>query len=288
MAQKREKHKKSAQKADAGKRSTRILWPLSIFAGAAGIAVLIFTLAGSRNPAAETLQEKTARRLDFEVVKDYPHDPEAFLQGLLFHDGFLYESTGLQGKSTLRRVDLSTGKTLQSVRLPEDVFGEGLALAGDRLIQLTWTSKLGFVYDVKSFALLRRFTYKTEGWGLACDGKMLILSDGSSNLTYLDPVAFSPERKLAVTMNGRPVDKLNELEFIEGRIWANVWTSDLIVCIDPDTGRVNSYLDLAGILPAQMRTGREDVLNGIAYDAKRKRIFVSGKLWPRLFEIRVK
>ncbi len=251
--------------------------------------IIALTLAfGTGDPAAKTAQEAEARRLGYEVLNVYPHDPNAFTQGLLWHEGFLYESTGLYGQSTLRKTDLPTGRVLKSIRLPSELFGEGLTVVGKRLIQLTWETGLGFVYDLDSFALVRRFTYKTEGWGLTYDGKMLIMSDGSSILTYLDSVTFSPMRKLAVTMNGRPIDNLNELEFIEGMIWSNVWQTDLILCINPGTGHVDSLLDLKGILPDNMRTGREDVLNGIAYDAQKKRIFVTGKLWPRLFEIRVK
>jgi glutaminyl-peptide cyclotransferase len=245
-------------------------------------------LAAGHHAFAENEEKPGARRLGFEIVNSYPHDPNAFLQGLVWHEGRLYESTGLYGQSTLRRVDLATGKILKSINLPPELFGEGLAAVGDRLIQLTWKSKLGLVYDRESFSLLRRFTYDTEGWGLAYDGKLLVMSDGSNKLTYLDPVTFLPVRKLAVTMNGRPVDNLNELEFIEGMIWANVWQTNLILSIDPGTGHVISYLDLSGILTDKMRTGKEDVLNGIAYDARQKRIFVSGKLWPRIFEIRVK
>jgi glutaminyl-peptide cyclotransferase len=252
------------------------------------IATRVLVLGSEKNLAARAEQGNSARRLDYEVVSFYPHDPDAFLQGLVWHEGSLYESTGLYGHSTLRRVDLSTGKVLKSISLPRDLFGEGLAIVGKRMIQLTWTSKVGLVYDLESFKLLRRFTYKTEGWGLAYDGKMLIMSDGSSSLTYLDPVTFAPMRKLAVTMNGHPADNLNELEFIEGMIWSNVWQTDMILCIDPVTGRVKSYLNLKGILPDNMRTGKEDVLNGIAYDAQKKRIFISGKLWPHLFEIRAK
>ena len=288
MDKKRLQPGKRARKPESGRRSAGFLWTKSIFLAVAGITALILAFGSAGDPAAKTAQEIGARRLFFEVVNDYPHDPHAFLQGLLWHEGCLYESTGLYGQSTLRRVDLATGRILQSIRLPSDLFGEGLALVGQHLIQLTWDSKLGFVYDRGSFALVRRFTYETEGWGLTYDGKMLIMSDGSSVLTYLDPVTFSPVRKLAVTMNGRPVENLNELEFIEGRIWANAWQTDLILCIDPGTGHVNSYLNLRGILPEKMRTGSEDVLNGIAYDARQKRIFVSGKLWPRIFEIRVK
>jgi glutaminyl-peptide cyclotransferase len=280
--------RKTACKTDIWKRSTGFRWSASILLVVAGIVALILAFGSGRNPAAETAPESGARRLDFEVVNNYPHDPNAFLQGLLWHEGCLYESTGLYGQSTLRRVDFPTGKILKSISLPSELFGEGLAMVGDRLIQLTWKSKIGFVYDRDTFMLVRRFTYETEGWGLTYDGKMLIMSDGSSYLTYLDPSTFSPVRKMAVTMNGRPIDNLNELECIEGTIWSNVWQTNRILCIDPRTGHVNSYLDLTGILPDKMRTGREDVLNGIAYDARQKRIFVSGKLWPRIFEIRIK
>ncbi len=287
MAEKKVRTGMSADRIESGKL-LRLMGSRSILLIMAGLASWILTCGYAASPEAQASRENFARRLDYEVIHDYPHDPNAFLQGLLWHAGYLYESTGQYGQSTLRRVDLSTGRVLKSIRLSPELFGEGLALAGRRLVQLTWTSKLGFVYDCDSFALLRRFTYQTEGWGLTCDGKMLIMSDGSSNLTYIDPVTFAPLRKLAVTMNGRPMDSLNELEFIEGAIWANVWQTNLILCIDPGTGRANTYLDLTGILPDKMRTGREDVLNGIAYDARKKRIFVSGKLWPRLFEIRVK
>jgi glutaminyl-peptide cyclotransferase len=288
MAKKQVHRKKSASNIESKKRSPWVLRLAGILLIVAVVLVLIFAFRSARNPAADPTRETVARRLDFEVVNEYPHDPSAFTQGLLWHEGYIYESTGLYDQSTLRRVDLPTGKILQSIRLPSDLFGEGLALAGDRLIQLTWKSKLGFVYDRDSFALMQRFTYDTEGWGITYDGHMLIMSNGSSDLTYLDPVTFSPVRKLAVTMNGRPIGNLNELEFIEGTIWANVWQTNWILCIDPGTGRANSYVDLGGLLPDKMRTGKEDVLNGIAYDTRQKRLFVSGKLWPRIFEIRTK
>lgn len=230
----------------------------------------------------------TARQLSYDVVGAYPHDPAAFLQGLVWYDGGFYESTGLEGRSTLRRVDFPSGNVVKSFPLAPDLFGEGLTLVSNRLIQLTWTSHRGFVYDRETFRLLREFHYDTEGWGITWDGKYLIMSDGSPVLTYLDPETFEPVRKLAVTMNGQPVANLNELEFIEGEIWANVWQSDVIVCIDPTTGQVASFLDLTGLLPASARTGTEDVLNGIAFDPQTKRIFVSGKCWPKLFEIRIR
>lgn len=265
-----------------GKR--RRLW-MTLF----GLGALLMTSTHGRvSLSAGTAPELAARRLGYEVINEYPHDPKAFLQGLVWNDGALYESTGLYGESTLRRVELETGRILKSTHLPANLFGEGLAVVGERLVQLTWQSKLGLVYDRNSFSVVKRFTYNTEGWGLAYDGKMLVMSDGTDVLTYLDPANYRPVRTVRVRMNGRPLDFLNELEFIDGAIWANVWMTDMIVCIDPESGRVHSYLDLKGILPAGRRKGDENVLNGIAYDAGKKRIFVGGKLWPLIFEIRVK
>lgn len=224
----------------------------------------------------------------YEIVNSYPHDPNAFLQGLVWYDNGFYESTGREGHSTLRRIEFPSGKVIKSVSLASDLFGEGLALVGDRLVQLTWKAHRGFVYDRESFKLLREFKYDTEGWGITYDGKNLVMSDGSSTLLYLDAETFQPVRRLNVTWNGRPQDNLNELEYIEGEIWANIWQQDYILRIDPKTGKVKSYLDMKNLLPPQLRTGNENVLNGIAYDSKTKRIFVSGKLWPRIFEIRLK
>lgn len=217
----------------------------------------------------------------------YPHDPAAFLQGLLWHDGGFYESTGLAGRSSLRRVEFPSGRVLRKTALSPELFGEGLALVGNRLVQLTWRSRLGLIYDRDTFKPMGRFAYQTEGWGLTYDGKNLIMSDGSDTLFYLDPTTYKPVRRLRVTLDAEPLRDLNELEWIEGEVWANVWQTDTIVRIDPRTGRVTSYLDLTGILKPSLRTGGEDVLNGIAYDAQKKRIFIGGKLWPRLFEIKV-
>jgi glutamine cyclotransferase len=229
-----------------------------------------------------------AERSDYEVVASYPHDPAAYTQGLVWWNGGFFESTGLYGQSSLRRVEFPSGKVLQQVRIDAELFAEGLALVDGRLIQLTWTTRRGFVYDRDTFKLEREFTYDTEGWGLAYDGKNLILSDGSSSLTLLDPQSFRRVGSLNVTMNGARLDQLNELEFINGEIWANVWMRDVIVRIDPASGRVSSYLDMTGLLPANQRRDSDDVLNGIAYDPETKRIFVGGKRWPRLFEIRLK
>ena len=263
-----------------------------LVATAAGFAFWWLTRANHSEQAATTAASKpaaepAARQLTYEVVNSYPHDPDAYLQGLVWYDNGFYESTGLYGHSTLRRVEFPTGRVVKSIDLASDLFGEGLALVGDHLVQLTWQAHRGFVYNRESFKLLREFAYDTEGWGLAYDGENLILSDGSSALFYLDPQTYQPVRKLHVTMNGRPITELNELEFIEGEIWANVWQGDLILIIDPATGQVKSFLNLKGILGPSDRKGTEDVLNGIAYDAEHKRIFVTGKLWPRLFEIRI-
>jgi glutaminyl-peptide cyclotransferase len=229
-----------------------------------------------------------APRLQWDVVASYPHDPSAFLQGLVWYEGGFFESTGLLGRSTLRRVEWPSGRVTRQVKLPADVFGEGLARVGDRLVQLSWKSGRGFVYDLATLRLLREFRYEGEGWGLAYDGTSLILSDGTDVLTYFDPERLTPTRKVSVTWNGWPLQRLNELEFIEGEVWANVWYTDYIVRIDPASGRVTSFLDLTGLFPPDRRLPEGAVLNGIAYDRATRRVFVSGKLWPLLFEIRVR
>jgi glutamine cyclotransferase len=287
--------KKNNYSKEPGKRS-RVTVILVSAAIVAASAILLFALtrSGSKETPGKANSNASgaalARQDDFEIVNSYPHDPGAFLQGLLWYNGAFYESTGSHepSASSVRRVEFPSGKVAQSVKLSPEYFGEGLALVDNRLIQLTWQSGKGFVYDRDTLRLLREFTYNTEGWGLTYDGKNLIMSDGSHVLTYLDPQTFQPVRKLSVTMNGRPVENLNELEFIEGEVWANVWHSDLILRIDPDSGRTNSFLNLKGILAPELRTDPEAVLNGIAYDPQSKRIFVSGKLWPRLFEIKLK
>ena len=220
-----------------------------------------------------------------EVLGSYPHDPKAFLQGWVWHDGGFYESTGLNGESTLRRVAFPSGEVTQKIDIPREYFAEGLAMVGDRLIQLTWRTKKGFVYDRATFAPLGEFTYQTEGWGLTYDGTSLIKSDGSSNLYFMDPNTFEVTRTLPVTLQGRPIEDLNELEWINGEVWSNVWHTDMILRIDPNSGQVVGVLDLTGLLPN--RSDDNDVLNGIAYDAETGRTFVSGKRWPLLFEIRV-
>ncbi|MBS0660884.1 MAG: glutaminyl-peptide cyclotransferase [Verrucomicrobia bacterium] len=224
----------------------------------------------------------------YEVVTSYAHDPQAFTQGLIWQDGAFLESTGLNGQSTLRRVEAATGKVLQSVPVEAEYFAEGMTVLGPRVYQLTWQHQKGFIYDLATFQRVGEFRYAGEGWGLTTDGKSLILSDGSAQLRFLDPQTFAVQRTVSVSVNGRPVDKLNELEFIKGEIFANVWMTDFVVRIDPADGSVTGIVDLSGLLPVVARPPEADVLNGIAYDAEKDRIFVTGKKWDRVFEIRLK
>lgn len=223
----------------------------------------------------------------YRVVHAYPHDAQAFTQGLIYLDGHLYESTGLNGQSTVREDDLETGRVIREISLPAQDFGEGLTNWGNTLIQLTWKKHVAFVYDRATFRLLKTFQYPWEGWGLTQDGKHLILSDGSDTLHFLDPNTFHEVRSLRVTANGHAVDQLNELEYIHGEIYANVWMTDKIARISPQTGKVLAWINLAGLLPEIEVRSRDAVLNGIAYDAAHNRLFVTGKLWPRLFQIEV-
>lgn len=224
----------------------------------------------------------------FEVVQSWPHDPNAYTQGLVYRDGKLYEGTGLNGQSSLREVELETGAVLRRHELERQHFGEGIALFKGRLYQLTWRSQVGFIYDAATFQQVGRFNYATEGWGLTDDGTSLIMSDGSSTLRFLDPATLAVQRTLRVTdAAGREIPMLNELEYVKGEIYANVYMQDDIARIDPATGRVTGWIDLSGLLPPGDRTGTENVLNGIAYDAARDRLLVTGKLWPRLFHIRL-
>ncbi|MFP3898054.1 MAG: glutaminyl-peptide cyclotransferase [Dehalococcoidia bacterium] len=221
----------------------------------------------------------------YTIVNTYPHDPDAFTQGLVFQDGTLYESTGGYAGSTLRRVDLQTGGILQVHELPDELFGEGITIWGNEIVQLTWKSGTGFVYDRRSFELLGEFHYSTEGWGITHDGECLIMSDGTSTLYFLSPETYEEIRQLEVFDNDGPVTRLNELEYIKREIYANVWQTDRIARISPDTGRVTGWIELQGLLTAQDRLEPVDVLNGIAYDSETERLFVTGKLWPKLFEI---
>lgn len=225
--------------------------------------------------------------LNYTVVREIPHDTEAYTQGLLLHDGSLYESTGLLGRSQLRRLDPETGAVLASISLPADRFGEGLALLGDRLYQLTWKSKVGYVYDVSTLALLDSFAYDSEGWGLTTNGTSLILGDGSSTLRVLDPETFEVIREIVVRDGNSPLGALNELEYARGHLFANVYQSDWIVRIDPESGSVLEWIDLADILSDNHRTPVTDVLNGIAYVESTGHLLVTGKLWPTMFELQL-
>jgi glutamine cyclotransferase len=230
----------------------------------------------------------TPREYAYSVVARYPHDPDAFTEGLVYDGGVLYEGTGLVGKSALRKVDLKTGNVEQNVPLPSPFFGEGIAIFGERIFQLTWQSRAGLIYDKSSFKPLGRFAYDTEGWGLTEDGMNLIMSDGTRTLYYLSPDNLNVVGRIEVT--GGPdavgVMKLNELEYVKGEIYANVWPTDFIVRIDPKSGAVTGWVNLGGILGKE-QSAKVDVLNGIAYDAQTDRLFVTGKLWPSLFEIKL-
>jgi len=253
----------------------------------AALVLLTACLAGSVLSALQRRDPVSAPVSSYQVVHVYPHDPEAFTQGLVFNGGLLYEGTGLNGRSGIRRVKLENGEVLQIQRLESQYFGEGIALVGDSIIQLTWQSGVGFVYDKTSFARTRTFTYAGEGWGLTYDGKRLIMSDGSSSLRFLDPGTLKETGRLTVKDGARPVERLNELEVVKGEILANIWQTDRIARINPATGHVAGWIDLAGLLDRRAAP-QADVLNGIAYDEKADRLFVTGKLWPQLFEIRLK
>jgi glutamine cyclotransferase len=222
----------------------------------------------------------------FVVKNSYPHDPKAFTQGLFFKDGFLYESTGRPGESSVRKVELSSGKVLRQADLAPELFGEGIAEVGNDIVGLTWTSQVGHVFDLKTFRLKRRFSYKGEGWGLASGAGKVYMSDGSAFIRVLTP-AMNEVRRFEVKADGKALERLNELEWVDGELFANVWGEDIIARIDPATGKVTGWIDLRPLLPAEKRgTASPDaVLNGIAYDSKRRRLFVTGKLWPTLFEI---
>lgn len=248
---------------------------------ARALAVLLLLIPGAAWAQRAPIQS-------YEVVASFPHDPGAFTQGLLFQDGVLYESTGLHGRSSIRKVDPATGKVLMKRDLEARYFGEGIVAWKDRLLEITWQDGLGFIYDLKTFEPKSTFTYRGEGWGLTHDGVRIIMSDGTADLRFLDPETLKETGRVRVTDGGGEVFNINEIEWVEGEVWANIWQTDWIARIDPKTGKVKAWVDLTGLLPAADRTGAEDVLNGIAYDAKGKRVLVTGKLWPKLFEIRVK
>ncbi|PCJ23588.1 MAG: glutamine cyclotransferase [SAR86 cluster bacterium] len=229
-------------------------------------------------------QEQTPR-YGFKVVNTYPHDINSFTQGLVYQDGFLFEGTGKKGQSFLSKINLNDADVLMSKRLSSRYFGEGIEIVNDKIYQLTWQAHIVFVYEKDSFEQIETHYNATQGWGLTWDGEALILSDGSATLQFMNPETFAPERKIEVTFNGNPVSQLNELEYINGEVWANVWQTNFILRIDPVTGLVNSIIDLSGLSEQTQLGSSEAVLNGIAWDAEQKRLFVTGKHWSNLFEI---
>lgn len=254
---------------------------VSIVSSADAVSSLLPARGFSHYPA------KTPERIAYKIIKTHPHDPEAFTQGLVFLDGFLYEGTGQYGTSSIRKVEIDTGKVIKISRLERDYFGEGIAILGSRLFQLTWHAATAFVYDLATFECIdtRRFPLSMEGWGLTTDGRDLIMGDGSSELFYLDPESLNLKKRLSVTLNDSPVYNINELEYVAGSIYANVWQTDYIIRIDSGTGLVTGIIDLRRIAPVMYRGHTDNVLNGIAYDPASKHFFVTGKMWPQLFEI---
>jgi len=249
--------------------------------------VLLATIGMAAGQSSSPKGKDGPTEYTFEVVRQFPHDPRAFTQGFTYNDGFFYEGTGRTGQSSLRQVNPENGHMVRKVDLAPELFGEGITVLGNEVFQLTWLSHLGFVYDLRDFHLLRTFQYAGEGWGLTTDGHDLFMTDGSAEIRVLDASTFSEKRRIKVRESGKPVDQLNELEFIEGEIYANIWHSDRIARISPETGKVVGWIDLTGLPGPFYQRQAEEVLNGIAYDPTGKRLFVTGKLWPKIFEIRV-
>ncbi len=224
----------------------------------------------------------------YEVVESYPHDTHAYTQGLVFHDGMFYESTGQYGESSLRKVELKKGKVKKKIDVPGQYFAEGMTILNGKIYQLTWQQNKGFIYDLKDFKLEGEFHYDGEGWGLTTDGQSLILSDGTNQIRFLDPKDFHVVKTISIFDGQQPLTELNELEYIHGEIYANIWKTDRIVRIDPRTGWIRAWIDLTGLRPQESMTNGENVLNGIAYDAQGDHLYVTGKRWPKIFEIRLK
>lgn len=268
----------------------------------AGLSAIIIVLLVSFAQYAEAQQIRTQQEslqhpekkktnehaflYSFRIVNIFPHDDKAFTQGLVFDGGLLYEGTGIKGSSSLRGIKLDTGEVVRGFKLPARYFGEGITIFGDSLIQLTWLSRTGFVYDKRDFKLLGTFHYRSEGWGITHDGRRLIMSDGTANIYFLDPETYKMTGRIEVTDKNGPVTRLNELEYIHGEIYANIWRTDNIAIIDPETGRVKGWIDLGKL--SQLAGGDKTMktLNGIAYDKETDRLFVTGKLWPNIYEIR--
>lgn len=261
------------------------------------ILVLLLSLASlqcnsgttsTNAPRNDSPENAVVQNFGFEIVNIWPHDPSAFTQGLVFLDGKMIESTGQVGRSSLRNVEIQTGRILKKIDVPPPYFAEGITLLDNKIYQLTWEQQLGFIYDAQSFEKLGEFKYDGEGWGLTTDGRSLILSDGSNRIRFIDPDSFQVTKTIAVMDAKVPVRDLNELEFVNGEIYANIWHDDRIAVVNPQTGRVTAWIDLAGLLQPGDVEDPEAVLNGIAYDQSTERLFVTGKLWPKLFELKIK
>lgn len=248
------------------------------------LLLLVSWLAGQ---SSKKSSPKSVPDYTYKIVNTYPHDSNAYTQGFVYKGGFFYEGTGLNGRSSLRKVRIDSGVVVQQVELPQEYFGEGIALLGGKIYQLTWKSETAFVYDEKTFRRLSQFSYSGEGWGLTTDGRDLYMSDGTAEIRVLDPTTFREKRRIKVHDGANPITELNELEFVGPEIFANVWQTDRIARISPQTGKVLGWIDLSGILSPVYRRSADAVLNGIAYDAKNRRLFVTGKLWPSVFEIQL-
>jgi glutaminyl-peptide cyclotransferase len=279
-----------AQNAFMSFANTKTVLRLAVFAafllflGAAGCQ----TAANGDRARTESTANAVVPKYGYQIVNILPHDSNAFTQGLILNDGKFLESTGQEGQSSLRSVEPDTGKILKKVDVPVPYFAEGITLLNGKIYQLTWQHQLGFIYDAQSFQRVGDFKYDGEGWGLATDGQSLILSDGSNRLRFIDPNSFQVTKTITVLDGQKPVNELNELEFVNGEIYANVWHDSRIATIDPKSGKVTSWIDLTGIMPESELDDPEAVLNGIAFDQASNRLFVTGKLWPRLFEIKIK
>jgi glutamine cyclotransferase len=246
------------------------------------LSASILVILNSNNASAKS----TLIHYTYTIVNTYPHDTSAYTEGLFYSDGFLYESTGIYGNSSLRREDLTTGNVVQEYILPAQYFGEGIAIVNNTIIQLTWQSNIGFIYNKTTFALLGNFTYPTQGWGLTYDGKNLIMSDGTDHLYFLNPATFQQTGQIQVHDGNTPVVNINSLDYINGEVYANIWLTNTIAIINPDTGQVKAWINLTG-LPDENNSNPNAVLNGIAYDQQNNRLFVTGKDWPNLYQIKL-
>jgi len=247
-------------------------------------SILAITILNNSNPVGNTNADTA--RYTYKIIQVYSHDTKAFTQGLIYTDGFLIESTGLYGQSSLRRIDLSTGSILQQVDLPYQYFGEGITVVNDKILQLTWTTKIGFIYNITNFEIIGNFSYSTQGWGITFDGEHLIISDGSEFLYFFNPTTFELAKQIKVYDKNSTINNINELEYVNGHIYANIWKQQKIAVINPDTGQIKAWVDLTGIENME-NLSSEEVLNGIAYNDAKDHFFVTGKNWPHIFEIKL-